>query len=374
MRKQQGTKFSLTLLALVVAITLLGVRPSTSTLAQGAATPDASVGALPPEATLILSAYSTPREAFAEIIPAFTADWLKKTGQKVTFQESYAGSGAQSRAIVGGFEADVTALSLEGDVTRIEKAGLITHDWKNTQYKGFFGTSIVIFAVRAGNPKGIKDWADVAKPGIEVITPDPATSGGAQWNLLAGLGAAQRGNVPGYDKGEEGGLKFIGDLVKNVQVYDKDARSSFLNFENGVGDVALTYENELYAGLQAQATPEAGQEAKPADYEALYPSSTILIQNPAAVIDVNVDKHGVRPAAEAFVAYLTTPEAQAILAKHGYRPLDETVAKDPNVVKLFPEVKDLFQIDEFGGWSKVGTDLFGENGKITALINAAQGK
>ena len=364
MNKQRYIKLFLTTLTLVSS--LLIIHPATSTYAQQAATP----GALPAEATLTIGGYSTPAEGFAEIIPLFQADWEQKTGQKVSFQQSYTGSGAQSRAIIGGFEADIAALSLESDITRIVDAKLITHDWKNTKYKGLFGTSIVIFTVRPGNPKNIKDWADVAKPEIEVITPDPASSGGAQWNILAAVGAAIRGNVQGYDKGEEGGYKFLGDVIKNVVVFDKDARSSFLTFEKGVGDVALTYENEYYAGLQAGQAAQANA----AQYEPVYPSSTILIQNPVAVVDVYADKHGVRPAAEAFVEFLTTPQAQTILAKHGYRPLDPSLAQDKDIVKLFPNVKDLFTIEEFGGWSKVSTEQFGEDGKVTKLIATIKGQ
>lgn len=362
MKPKGGTRILLTLIVLIVAL---------STAVQNSA-----VHAQGKEITLILGGYSTPAEAFGEIIPLFRDYWFKKTGETVNFQESYTGSGAQSRAIVGGFEADIAALSLEGDITRIEKAGLITHNWQDNKYKGLFGSSLVVFTVRPGNPKQIKDWSDLVVPGVEILTPDPASSGGAQWNLLAALGAARRGNVAGYENGDEGGFKFLGDLLKNVVAFDKDARSSILNFENGVGDVALTYENEYYAGIFAQQKSQAASENSQTStkYDIIYPSSTILIQNPVAVIDVNVDKHGVRPAAEAFVEFLTTPEAQTVFARNGYRPLDKTVLKDENIAKLFPAVKDIFRIEEFGGWSAVSTQLFGETGKITQLIDGVKGQ
>src|SRR5258708_5325204 len=283
-----------------------------STLAQGVATaaPTSAATLSGTEVMLLLGAYSTPRDAFGELIPLFSDAWYKKTGQKVTFKESYTGSGAQSRAIVNGFEADIAALSLEADVNRIVKAKLIAHDWKKTPYNGLFATSLAIFAVRPGNPKAIQDWADLAKPGIEVLTPNPATSGGAQWNILAAYGAAKRGKVAGYDKGDDAALKYVGDLFKNVSVLDKDAQSSLLNFERGVGDVAITYESDAIFNQQrpvpgASLATAASNGAVPAEYDLVYPSSTIQIELPVALIDANVDKHGVRPAAEAFVAFLT---------------------------------------------------------------------
>src|SRR5215831_17128667 len=178
--------------------------------------PEKPVRADSGDVTLILGAYSAPREVYGEIIPLFQKFWLDKTGKKVVFQESYDASGAQSRAIAGGFEADIAALSLEGDITRLVDAKLITHDWKANDYKGIVSTSVVVFAVREGNPKKIADWVDLAQPGLEILTPDPATSGGAQWNLLAALGATERGKVAGYEASEDGGLKFLGDVFKNV--------------------------------------------------------------------------------------------------------------------------------------------------------------
>src|SRR5512144_2945893 len=290
---------------------------------------------------LILGAYTTPREAYGELIPIFAKQWKEKTGQEVTFEESYLGSGAQSRAIVEGFEADIAALSLDGDVKKIADAGLITHDWHIPPYNGMVSTSIVTFAVRKGNPKNIHDWADLAQPGLEILTPNPKTSGGAQWNILALFGAALRGKIQGVPANDEkAATDFLKSVLKNVTVFDKGARESITNFEAGTGDVAITYENEVLVGKQS------GQ-----DYELVIPTSTILIENPVAVVDTYVDKHGTRAAAEAFVQFLFTKEAQQVFAKHGLRSLDPDVAAATE--DQYPPVADLFTITEqFGGWAK----------------------
>jgi sulfate transport system substrate-binding protein len=310
---------------------------------------------------LILGAYTTPREAYGEIIPLFKAQWKEKTGQEVTFEESYQGSGAQSRAIAEGFEADVTALSLQADITRLEKAGLITHDWRSVGAKGMVSDSIVVLGVRKGNPLGIKDWADLAKPGVEVLTPNPKTSGGAMWNILALYGAAKRGFVEGVPKDDAAAAQaFLLAVLKNVKVMDKGARESITTYEQGVGQVIITYENEILVGQQN------GQ-----DYEMVIPRSTILIENPVAVVDTYVDKHGNREAAEAFVAFLFTPEAQQIFAKHGLRSVDPAVAKA--TAEQYPKVEDLFTIEEFGGWDKATPDFFGDTGIYNQVISGVQG-
>ncbi|HYN90154.1 MAG TPA: sulfate ABC transporter substrate-binding protein [Ardenticatenaceae bacterium] len=311
--------------------------------------------------TLILGAYTTPREAYGEIIPLFQAHWKEQTGQDVVFEESYLGSGAQSRAIVEGFEADIAALSLEADINRIANAGLITHDWKAVgEYNGMVSTSIVVMAVRAGNPKGIQDWANLAQDGVEVLTPDPATSGGAQWNVMAMYGAARRGHVEGFSADDEGALDFLRAVFNNVTVLDKGARESITNYEKGIGDVAITYENEVLVG-----------QANGQDYEYVIPSSTILIENPVAVIDANVDEHGTREVAEAFVEFLYRPEVQRIFAEHGLRSVDQAVAQETS--EQYPAVEDLFTIEEFGGWSQVTEPFFGEEGIYTKMIQEVQG-
>lgn len=340
------------------AITLrLAALALTVALAAGCAQPAAPSGG---PLTLTLGAYTTPREAYAELIPIFKEQWKATTGQEIVFEESYQGSGAQSRAIVEGFEADIAALSLEADINRIVDAGLITHDWKRTAYKGMVSTSVVSFAVRKGNPRGIRDWADLAQPGVEVLTPNPKTSGGAQWNILALYGAARRGFVDGVPKDDDAAaLEFLKAVLKNVTVMDKGARESITNFEQGVGDVAITYENEVLVGR-----------ANGQDYELVIPRSTILIENPLAVIDTYADKHGTRAAAEAFVAFLRTPEAQTIFARHGLRSPDPHVAEA--TAASYPPVEDLWTIEYFGGWSRATPEYFGDDGVYTRAIGAIQ--
>lgn len=306
--------------------------------------------------TLILGAYTTPREAYAEIIPLFQAHWKEQTGQDVVFEESYLGSGAQSRAVVEGFEADVIALSLEADVNRIVDAGLITHDWKSVGDSGMVSDSVVVFGVRPGNPLGIEDWADLAQPGIEVLTPNPKTSGGAMWNILSLYGAAKRGFIEGVlADDDEAATAFMRTVLNNVTVMDKGARESITNYEQGVGDVIITYENEMLVGQKA------GQ-----DYEMVIPRSSILIENPVAVVDSYVDKHGTRAVAEAFVAFLFTKEAQEIFAEYGLRSVDEEVAAATAV--QYPPLEDIFTINYFGGWAEATPTFFGDDGIFTNVF------
>src|SRR5215475_3638712 len=302
------------------------------------------------EATLTLGAYTTPREAYSKaIIPEFQKYWKAKTGQDVEFQESYQASGAQSRAITSGFEADIAALSLEGDVARIAEAGLIRHDWQANQYRGIVSTSLVVIAVRPGNPLGVRDWPDLTRPGLKVLTPDPKTSGGAQWNIVAIYGAALRGYA-GVAKDDPGAAReFLGRVLRNVSIMDKGARESITNFEKGVGDVAITYENEVLVGRQA------GQK-----YDYVIPRSTVLIENPVAIVDAYVDKHGVRQVAEEFVNFLWTRDAQRVYAKYGLRPVEPSTARE--VAAQFQPAGDVWKIDFLGGWKKVSRDIFGPNG------------
>ena len=284
------------------------------------------------------------------------------TSERLAANYARLGSGAQSRAIVEGFEADVAALSLEADINRIEKAGLITQDWKDNPTKGMVSDSIVVFAVRPGNPKGIKDWADLAKPGVQILTPNPKTSGGAMWNILALYGAAKRGFVEGVPANDDAAaMAFLTSVFKNVTVMDKGARESITNFEKGVGDVAITYENEVLVGQQG------GQ-----DYEMVIPRSTILIENPLAVVDGYAEKHGTREVADAFVNFLLTKEAQEIFAQYGLRSIDPEVAK--TTADQYPPVTDLFTIEEFGGWTEATPTYFGDDGIATQAILQAQAK
>src|ERR1044072_7643453 len=295
--------------------------------------------------TLTLGGYTTPREAYDKaIIPAFKKYWKDKTGQDVEFKTSYVGSGAQSRAIIAGFEADIAALSLEGDIDRISEAGLITHDWKSNPNRGMISDSIVVIAVRQGNPKGIKDWPDIARPGLNVLTPDPNTSGGAQWNVNAIYGAALRGFAGVEKDNQSAAHEFLKSVFHNVSIEDKGARESITNYEKGIGDAAITYENEVLVGR------EGGQ-----TYDYVIPRSTILIENPVALVDKYVDKHGVREAAEAFVNFLWSEEAQRAFAKYGLRPVDKTIAQE--VKAQFQDVEDLWTIEYLGGWKKVAEEI-----------------
>ncbi|HKX28034.1 MAG TPA: sulfate ABC transporter substrate-binding protein [Blastocatellia bacterium] len=305
--------------------------------------------------TLTLGGYTTPREAYNRaIIPAFQQYWRAKTGREVDFQESYQASGAQSRAIISGFEADIAALSLEGDIDRIARSGLIQHDWKSKKHRGIVSTSIAVIAVRSGNPAGIHDWPDLTRPGLKILMPDPKTSGGAQWNVVAIYGAALRGFTDVAKDDPETARQFLGRLLANVSIMDKGARESITNFEKGVGHVAITYENEVLVARQA------GRQ-----YDYVVPRSTVLIENPVALVDTYVDKHGVREVAEAFIDFLFTPEAQRAYAKYGLRPVEPEISGEQQISAQFPAVQDLWKIDFMGGWKRVGTDLFGPAGAYT---------
>ena len=348
-----AAKYRTTLIAMLVFILIVtGCSSGPSTENEGSGNGG--------EVKLVLAAYTTPREAYSEIIPIFQAYWKDKTGQTVTFEESYQGSGAQSRAVAEGFEADIVALSLEADVTRLEKAGLITHDWRSEPFGGIVSTSVVAFAVREGNPKNIQDWVDLTQPDLEILTPNPKTSGGAMWNILALYGAAQRGHVEGFSADDAGAQELLLAVLKNVTVMDKAARDSIVNFEKGIGDVAITYENEVLVGQQAGQT-----------YQLILPASTIQIDNPIAVVDTYADKHGTREVAEAFVDFTFTAEAQQIFAKHGLRSPDPEVAKATSDV--YPPIQDLFTIADFGGWKEATPNYFGENGIFYQVFAQVQG-
>jgi sulfate transport system substrate-binding protein len=308
------------------------------------------------EITLTLGAYATPREAYRRIIPLFQKAWQEKTGQRLQFKESYVGSGAQSRAIAGGLEADVAALALDLDIDRLAGEGLITHDWRAKPFNGIVTTSLVVIVFREGNPLGIRDWADlVGGKEVEVLAPDPKASGGAMWNVMAAYGAAKRGRVGGYPEGEEGAKRFLADLFRRVFVLDKSARDSIINYERGVGDILLTYENEAWVGKLAGKT-----------YGYVIPSSTIRIENPVAVVDRYAEKHGVRPVAEAFVDFLWTKEAQQVFAELGYRSVQPEVAEAFR--SRFPEPREVWDIGYFSGWQKAAPDFFGPQGVFTKLM------
>ncbi len=313
---------------------------------------------------LTLAAYSTPREAYGKIIPAFQTFWKEEhDGQSVIFQESYGGSTTQSQAVVNGFAADIVALSLAPDVDVIADAGLITHDWTTETDGGIVSTSVVVFDVRPGNPDGIENFDDLTADGVEILTPDPAASGGARWNIVAAYGAAERGKVPGVSPDDEGTQTLLEGIFGNVTVLDKSARDSIKNFESGNGDVAITYENEVFTAQKA-GLPD----------EMVIPPSTILIENPVTIVDKNVDAHCVREVAEAFVEYLHTDEAQEIYKSVGFlRPVDpeEAAAGDGDT---FAPITDLFTVEDLGGWDSINEKVFGDpDGIFTKAFAAAQG-
>lgn len=258
------------------------------------------------------------------------------------------------------FEADVAVLSLEADIDAIARAGLITHDWKAGPRQGMVTRSIVVIAVRQGNPKGIKDWDDLRKPGLEILTPNVRTSGGAMWNICALYGAALRGATSAPKGNAAAAESLLRDVLKNVTVMDKGARESIINFEKGVGDVAITYENEVLAGRKSGQT-----------YDYVVPRSTILIESPAAVVDKYADSHGNRDLAEAFIKFLATPEAQRAFASYGLRPVDESAEQDLAAAfpAAFPKVQDLFTIRDLGGWAEVSKTLFATGGVYERVLS-----
>ena len=349
---------------LVPAVTVTAVLALAACTSSSAGTSGAS-GTCTPAAvpTLTFAAYSTPREVYdAKIIPAFKAMWKDKTGVEPQFFESYTGSTTQAQNVVNGSGADVVALSLAPDVQTIQDAGLITHDWTQAPDKGMVSSSVVVFDVRPGNPKGIKDWNDIAQPGLGLLTPDPAQSGGARWNLVSLWGSALRGDVPGINKDDQAGAtKLMQDVVGNVISFDSSARTSIQNFEGGNGDVAITYENEVKTA-DASGLPD----------EAVYPKGSILIENPVAVVDKNAEAHCVTELANAFVEFLHTKEAKGYFTDTGYlRSTDEKLAQKGDPANGFPAIQDLFTVDDLGGWDKLDQDLFSDNGIATqAVANA----
>lgn len=309
------------------------------------------------EVTLILGAYTIPKEVYQEnIIPAFQKYWYKKTGQHVKFEESYVASGSQSRAIAAGFEADIAALSLEADIDRLKDAGLITHDWRNQRYNGFVTRSVVVIVFRPGNPKNIKDWEDLTRENINVLHPNPETSGGAMWGINAIYGAGLKlSEVSSGTPDKDYAKQLLRTIKKNVKAMSVSGRVSIIVFEKGVGDALITYEEE------AILRKKRGREV-----EYVIPDATILIENPIAIIDKNVEKHENRPVAEAFVEFVLSKDAQRAFAEYGFRPIDEEVASEFS--HQFPQPKYLFDINYLGGWDTVHESIFGANGVWTQIM------
>jgi sulfate/thiosulfate transport system substrate-binding protein len=330
MRTRLTLPVSLTLLALLAA-------PAPG-VAQGA----------PKPVTLLNVSYDPTRELYEDFNQQFAAYWKGKTGQEVTIRQSHGGSGKQARSVIDGLGADIVTLALAYDIDQIaDKAGSLPANWQSRLPNNSSPyTSTIVFLVRRGNPKGIKNWGDLIKPGVSVITPNPKTSGGARWNYLAAWAWALR--QPGGNEAKA--KEYVGKLYKNVPVLDAGARGSTTTFvERGIGDVLLAWENEALLAIK---------ELGPGKFEIVAPSLSILAEPPVAVVDKVAGKHGTKDVAQAYLEYLYTPTGQEIAAKHFYRPRDPKVAAKYEAE--FPKVS-LITIDEvFGGWKKAQQTHFAD--------------
>jgi sulfate/thiosulfate-binding protein len=303
--------------------------------------------------TLLNVSYDPTRELYQAFNSAFIKYWQGKTGKTAQIRQSHGGSGAQARSVIDGLEADVVTLALSADIDAIAQSGLITTTWqKRLPQNSTPYTSTIVFLVRKGNPKGIKDWNDLVKPGISVITPNPKTSGGARWNYLAAWLYAKQ--LPGGTDARA--RDFVAQLLKNVPVLDSGARGATTTFvQRGIGDVLLSWENEAYLALAEQ----------PDKVQIVVPSISILAEPPVAVVDKVVDKHGTRAVAEAYLQYLYSPEGQEIAAKNHYRPRDPKVAE--KYAASFAKVK-LLTIDQaFGGWAAAQKTHFADGGTFDQI-------
>ena len=299
---------------------------------------------------LLNVSYDPTREFYREVNSVFAAQWKEKSGDTVTIQASHGGSGKQARAVIDGLGADVVTLALAFDIDSIaEKAKLFPADWQqrlpdsSSPY-----TSTIVFLVRKGNPKAIVDWNDLVKPGVSVITPNPKTSGGARWNHLAAYAYALRHNGNDAAKAKE----FLAQLYRNVPVLDTGARGSTTTFaQRGIGDVLLAWENEAFLSIE---------ELGPDKFDIVVPSLSILAEPPVTLVDRNVDKHGTRAVAEAYLEFLYSADGQRLAAKHYYRPRKPELADAADIAR-FPNV-ELVTIAEFGGWAKAQAEHFGDGG------------
>ena len=308
-----------------------------------------SQAALAADVTLLNVSYDPTRELYQDFNAAFAKQWKAKTGDNVTVKQSHGGSGKQARTVIDGLEADVVTLGLAYDIDAIAERGYIARDWqKRLQHNSSPYTSTIVFLVRKGNPKGIKDWGDLVKPGVSVITPNPKTSGGARWNYLAAWGYALK--LPGGT--DASARAYVGKLFKNVPVLDSGARGATTTFvERGIGDVLLAWENEALLAIK---------ELGPDKVEIVAPSVSILAEPPVALVDKVADKHGTRKVAEAYLQYLYSDEGQEIAAKNYYRPTAEKTLK--KYAAQYPKVK-LFTINEVtGDWAKTQKTHFADGG------------
>ena len=308
------------------------------------------------DTTLLNVSYDPTRELYQAVNEAFIKDWKAKTGETVIIDQAHGGSGKQARAVIDGLQADVVTLALQGDIDQIARAGLINTDWqKRLGNNSSPYTSTIVFLVRHGNPKGIKDWDDLIKDGIEVITPNPKTSGGARWNYLAAWAFADE--KYGHDESKD--KDFIKKLYANVPVLDTGARGSTTTFaQRGIGDVLLAWENEAFLALD-----ELGGDK----LEIVVPSLSIKAEPPVALVDKVVDAKGTRKVAEAYLNFLYTPQAQKLIAHNYYRPSDPKSA-DPNDLARFPDIK-LVSIDDplFGGWAQAQSKHFEDGGTFDQI-------
>jgi sulfate transport system substrate-binding protein len=319
-------------------------------LVAAAAVAAATASARPTDTTLSLVAYSTPRQAFAKLIPLWQST---PEGNGVTFTQSFGASGDQARAVAAGLKADIVELSLAPDVSTLVREGLVDANWSKQSYKGIVTDSVVVFALRDGNPKKLKTWDDLLKPGVQVVTPNPFTSGGARWNVMAAYGAWRKLGLTS----KQAEAKLL-SLFKNVVVQDKSARDALNTFLSGKGDVLLTYENE------AVAAQLAGQ-----NIQYVIPKQTILIENPIAVLKSSANKEK----ANQFIRWLKTSQAQQVFADNGYRPVVKSVLEANR--KKFPKRPDIFTINNLGlgGWDKVQKDFFDPSSGVMAGIERQVG-
>lgn len=336
-------KRALAMLSAAAAIGLAGAAEAQSPAKQ------------PKSVTLLNASYDPTRELYDQINPAFAAYWQSKAGQQVEIKQSHGGSGKQARAVLDGLEADIVTLALAYDIDILhDKGDLLPADWqKRLPEKSTPYTSTIVFLVKKGNPKGLKDWDDLVKPGVAVISPNPKTSGGARWNYLAAWGYSLQKNGNDETKAKD----FVAKFFKNVPVLDTGARGSTNTFvQRGIGDVLVGWESDAELALN-----EFGRDR----YEIVYPSVSILAEPPVALVDKVADKHGTREVAEAYLKYLYTPEAQEIIAKNHFRPRNAEVAKKH--AAEFPAI-ELFTIDEvFGGWRMAQKTHFDDGGTFDQI-------
>ncbi|MEX2316106.1 MAG: sulfate ABC transporter substrate-binding protein [Pirellulales bacterium] len=342
-----GKSLNFGLLLLAATVTLAGCPSSTTPSAGGARS----------QITLLNVSYDPTRELYNEFNVAFARHWKEKTGQEVTIEPSHAGSGKQARSVIEGLKADVVTLALSYDIDQIAKlSGRLPANWQSRLPNNSCPyTSTIVFLVRKGNPKRIKDWDDLVKEGVQVITPDPKTSGGARWNYLAAWGFA----VKKYGSDEAKAKSFLAALVKNVPVWDSGARAATNTFvKNEIGDVLLAWENEAFLAIQ---------ELGPDKFEIVVPSVSILAEPPVAVVDKNAAAHGATEAATAYLEYLYSPEGQQIGAKHYFRPRHSESADAADMARFDANLKLFTLAEVFGSWEQAQAKHFHDGGVFDSI-------